>query len=169
MKVAVQDANVFIDMELAGLYDLWFQLGVETHTTDLIRAELEKGRHHVTLGYFAANTVHVHQLSFQQLLEVQSLTHSVTRRASFNDCSVLLLAIQLDAMLLSSDRPLRSAALTDHIEVHGTLWVFDQLVAAKLLRPAIACQKLRLLLSNNRYLPTEEVKKRFTKWQKDDA
>ena len=36
MRIAVQDANVLIDLELAGLFDLWFQLGVETHTTDLI-------------------------------------------------------------------------------------------------------------------------------------
>ena len=45
LRIAVQDANVLIDLELAGLFDLWFQTGIETHTTDLIRAELERGEH----------------------------------------------------------------------------------------------------------------------------
>jgi len=25
MKVAIKDTNVFIDLEIAGLFDLWFQ------------------------------------------------------------------------------------------------------------------------------------------------
>lgn len=30
MKIAVQDANVLIDLELAGLFDLWFQTGIQS-------------------------------------------------------------------------------------------------------------------------------------------
>jgi hypothetical protein len=52
LKIAVQDANVLIDLELSGLFDLWFQAGIETHTTDLIRAELERGTHEQALAYF---------------------------------------------------------------------------------------------------------------------
>jgi len=52
MKIAVQDANVLIDLELAGLFDLWFQLGIATHTTDLIKGELEDGGHLQALAYF---------------------------------------------------------------------------------------------------------------------
>ena len=52
MKIAVQDANVLIDLELAGLFDLWFQLGIGTHTTDLIKGELEDGGHVQAQAYF---------------------------------------------------------------------------------------------------------------------
>ncbi len=45
MKVAIKDANVFIDLEIAGLFDLWFQLGIETHTSVFIQEELENGGH----------------------------------------------------------------------------------------------------------------------------
>jgi hypothetical protein len=40
MKIPVQDANVLINLELTGLFDLWFQTGIETHTTDLIRTKV---------------------------------------------------------------------------------------------------------------------------------
>lgn len=40
MKIAVKDANVFIDMESMGVFDLWAQLGYETLTTSLIVLEL---------------------------------------------------------------------------------------------------------------------------------
>ncbi len=35
-KIAVKDANIFIDMEYMGILDLWFQLGHETITSNLV-------------------------------------------------------------------------------------------------------------------------------------
>ena len=45
MKVAVKDANIFIDLESMGLLDLWFQLGIETFTSSFVVLELENGGH----------------------------------------------------------------------------------------------------------------------------
>jgi hypothetical protein len=39
MKIAVKDANVLIDLIEADLLGLWFQLGIETHTADLVVRE----------------------------------------------------------------------------------------------------------------------------------
>jgi hypothetical protein len=108
MKVAVQDANVLIDLELAALFDLWFQLGIETHTTSLIRLELEKGAHDQAMSYFTSGQVHEHDLSFAQLTQVAQLEREVGSKARFNDCSVLFLARKLDVMLLSCDKALRA-------------------------------------------------------------
>ncbi len=128
MKIAVQDANVLIDLELAGLFTLWFELGIETHTTSFIRQELEDGGHALTLAHFAAGQVQEHGLSFDELVEVSELEREVGSKAKFNDCSVLFLAVKLDAMLISGDKALRKAGADRGIEVHGTLWIFDQLV-----------------------------------------
>lgn len=65
LRIAVQDANVLIDLELAGLFDLWFQTGIETHTTDLIRAELEKGDHQQAIAYFKSGQVIEHGLTLR--------------------------------------------------------------------------------------------------------
>lgn len=50
-RVAVQDATILIDLEMTGLFDLWLQLGIETHTTDFITRQLEKGVHEIARYY----------------------------------------------------------------------------------------------------------------------
>lgn len=165
MRIAVQDANVLIDLELAGLFDLWFQTGIETHTTDFIRVELKKGGHDQALAYFASGQVREHQLSFEEIMAVSKLEREIGSKAKFNDCSVLFLALKLDAMLLSGDKPLRKAGNERRIEVHGTLWIFDQLVEKKLLPPGIAAAKLEHLLSLDRFFPKADCHARLRKWQ----
>lgn len=165
IKIAVQDANVLIDLELAGLFDLWFQIGIETHTTDFIRAELENGRHFQALAYFESGQLRDHALSFEEIMEVSELERSVGSKAGFNDCSVLFLALKLDAMLLSGDKPLRKAGKERRIEVHGTLWIFDQLVEKKLMSPKIAAEKLENLREQDRFFPEVECRERLARWQ----
>ena len=164
MKVVVQDANVLIDLELAGLFDLWFQTGIETHTTDFIRAELERGGHVQALAYFKSGQVREHGLTFEEIVAVSELEREIGSKAKFNDCSVLFLAIKLDAMLLSGDKPLRKAGEDKWIEVRGTLWIFDQLVERKLLPAGIAAAKLQHLRSLNRFFPEAECQARLKRW-----
>jgi hypothetical protein len=164
-EIAVQDANVFIDLELAGLFDQWFQSGIETHTTDLIRAELERGEHTQTLAYFASGHVCEHRLTFEELVEVSALVEEVGSKAKLNDCSVIFLAIKLNAMLISGDKPLRRAGKERRIEVHGTLWIFDQLVERKLLPPRTAAAKIEHLRRLDRYFPEAECQLRLRRWQ----
>lgn len=160
----MQDANILIDLELASLLDLWFQIGIETHTTDLIREELEKGKHTQALAYFESGHVHEHELSWDELAEVARLEIEVSSKAKFNDCSVLYLARKIDAMLISGDKPLRKAGEVRNIEIHGTLWIFDQLIDAKLLSPQLAIAKLQTLLSLKRYLPKQACEARIARW-----
>ena len=42
MKIAIQDANILFDMIDGGFADLWFALGIETHTTDLVLNEIKE-------------------------------------------------------------------------------------------------------------------------------
>ncbi|MEY4569432.1 MAG: hypothetical protein RLZZ398_871 [Verrucomicrobiota bacterium] len=162
MRIAVQDANVFIDLELAGLYDLWLQMGVEVHTTDLIRMELERGNHRISLSYLSGMVVH--ELSFEELVTIAELEQSVANKAKFNDCSVLYLAEKLKVALISGDGALRTAAQKRGVEVRGTLWIFDSLIERKLLAPAVAAEKLRQLLLQDRHLPKSACDERLTRW-----
>lgn len=165
MKIAVQDANVLIDLELAGLFDLWFQTGIETHTTDFIRAELELGGHAQALAYFDSGQVREHGLTFEEIMAVSELEREIGSKAKFNDCSVLFLALKLDAMLLSGDKALRKAGKEKRIEVHGTLWIFDQLVERRLLPAGIAAAKLQHFRSLDRFFPEAECQVRMKRWQ----
>ena len=40
MILAIQDANILIDLQKAGLLEAYFRLGIETHTTDLVLLEV---------------------------------------------------------------------------------------------------------------------------------
>lgn len=167
MKIAVKDANVFIDLEIAGLLELWFQLGIETHTSVFIREELRDGDHHETLSHFDSGNVTAHDFDFTQIVEIESLLNEVNRAAKFNDCSVLYLAEKLGSPLLSGDGALRKSATRRGIEVKGTLWIFDELVAAGLLTPKTAAVKLRLLLSEGSFLPRSACDERLERWAKE--
>lgn len=164
MKVAVQDANVFIDMELAGLFDLWMQMGIEVHTTDLIREELERGQHDLALTYLG--TMVVHDLREEDLLAISDLEYAVGNKAKFNDCSVLYLAEKLQVPLISGDSGLRTAAQKRGVTVYGTLWIFDILIGKGILKPEIAAGKLHQLLNQGRFLPKSACDERLARWEK---
>lgn len=63
MKVTVKDANVLIDLEIAGLLDLWFQLGHQTITTDLVVGQLKGGGHKEALSHVSTGNIKVHKCS----------------------------------------------------------------------------------------------------------
>ncbi len=167
MKIAIKDANVLIDLEVSGLFDLWFQfqLGHETMTTDLIVAELREGPHRRAMEYVEAGHIHVEPCAPEFLTEAFRLMQKIGTGLSIVDYTVLLLAIRKDAILLTGDKPLRSAANTRQIEVHGTLWIFDRLVESQLLEKSIASQRLSHFLENDRYLPANACSDRIRDWK----
>lgn len=73
-------------------------------------------------------------------------------------------------MVLSGDRRLRSSARARHLELHGTLWMMDQLVDKRLLKPAVAADRLDSLMkrtgSQQRFLPKTECESRIRGWRK---
>ena len=42
MRIAVKDASILIDLAEGDLLGLWFQLKIETHTTDLVLREVKQ-------------------------------------------------------------------------------------------------------------------------------
>ncbi len=69
------------------------------------------------------------------------------------DQSVLTLAFTKNAILLSGDKPVRRWCIKNKIEVHGILWIFDQLLKNQIIDKEEGVQKLKSLMSiNDRYL-----------------
>lgn len=165
MRIAVQDANVFIDLELADLFDAWFQTGIETHTTTFIREELEAGKHTIALAQFRNGKVHAHDLDFEGMIAVSTMVDELGSRAGFNDCSVLYLAMKLKASMISGDLALRKAGHERHVEVRGTLWIFDELVSRGIIPSVIAAEKLERLRKLDRRFPETECQSRLKKWR----
>lgn len=167
MKIAVKDANVLIDLEIASLLDLWFQLGHQTITTDLVEGQLRVGSHKEILSHVSNGNIKVHKCSGEFLGRAFKLMTQIGPGPDIADCSVLLLAIDTGAMLLSGDRPLRKGAIQHGVEVHGTLWILDQLIATRLLSKPTAAAKLEHLIENDSYYPRNECQNRLDRWRSE--
>ena len=166
MKIAVKDANILIDLELMGLFDLWFQLPYETLTTSLVVQELRKGGHELALGYVGNNIESVAIDVFELAQELERYEDS---GLSEPDVSVLYLAKLKRALLLSGDGKVRDTAAIEQVEIHGTIWILDQLIEHNILCPAVAASKLEYLLlltrEKKRFLPKVICEERITRWR----
>jgi len=167
MQVAVKDANVFIDMELMGLFDLWTALAYQTLTTSMIEVELKCGGHSEALAYIATDHIEVLE---PDTGEVEQFQHALDKRVSLQDASVLYVAMQRDALLLTGDKRLRMDAELLEVECHGSIWILDQLVLGGKLEGAVAAAKLSRLLELEgeqvRHLPRKAAQEYIKRWKK---
>ena len=86
-------------------------------------------------------------------------------RPSRTDLFALACAREMKCLLLSGDAALRNAAGAEGVEVHGTLWVLDQLVEAGLLSSREAAKSLKLMVAMKSRFPKNEVEKRMRLWE----
>ena len=100
------------------------EAGLGLLTTDIIVAELA-APNPKELTVIGVRVSSLEPAQVVRLLEVRSLYPA----PSLADLSALVLAESLDAQLLTGDKHLREAALDIRIEAHGTIWIFERLVA----------------------------------------
>jgi len=160
MILAIQDANILIDLHNAGLMETYFDLGIETHTTDLVLREVAQ-----PMGvYVLRGQLKVKSLSSEELLVLLQFKAGQPPGLTLEDCSVLQLAMQMKAILLTGDNKLRNHATKCKVEAHGVLWVLDLLVEETLLDHATATECLNKLTKTNPRLPVDECEKRLKMW-----
>lgn len=167
-QIAVKDANIFIDMEYMGVLDLWFQLGYETITSDLVVIELENGQHSQSLAYIESSQIKELASPLEMIMSYQGKYAGI----SSADAAVLHLAVENDALLLSGDGQLRGAAGVEEVPCHGSIWILDQLVSAELLSGIVAAEKLSSLISqtgpHRRFLPEVSAREYIVRWRRRD-
>lgn len=166
MRIVVNDANILIDLVELHILSPFFQLDYEFHTTDLILAELYPEQQEAISEYTSTRRLVVDDLTEDDLDGVYKL-RCLKPNLSEQDCSAMYQASKLDAILVTSDNLLRKFA-TDHaVEVHGHLWMFDNLVDGGLLSGSLAIEKLGELteiVNPKLGLPSAECHKRIKKW-----
>lgn len=106
-------------------------------------------------------------------LEVRSLSGELVQcagayfnqhvRLKLNDCFALTLAEDIaDCILLTGDRSLRRVAEDKGIEVHGVLWVMDELEAHNIESPDVLRAALQLFRDDDLvFLPPDEIARRM--------
>lgn len=159
-SLCVVDANVLIDLHIGGLLGEVFLLPLRLVIPDVVIAELQEPDGERLTEYGLQSET----LSGDQVLEVVSL-RARHRQVSANDLFALVLARALKATLLTGDRHLRRVAVQEGVDVHGTLWVLDEMVRLRVVTPSQAAQALERMLAQTRRLPRSECQRRLRRWR----
>ncbi|HVW95990.1 MAG TPA: hypothetical protein VHA56_08480 [Mucilaginibacter sp.] len=162
-RLAVTDANIFIDLIILGLIEHLFGLNIEIHTTREVFDQLTSRQKEILIAYHVDGRLKVYDFSGEELAEIYTLDFPAGLEPA--DRTVFYYAKLLACLVISGDNKLRKHCEKKGLEVHGLIWVFDQIVAHELIAPTIAVEKLEKLMSYNDRLPSDEILKRLKRWK----
>jgi predicted nucleic acid-binding protein len=157
-KLIISDANIIIDIEIGNLTTAIFQLPYEITVPDILfELELkEKHSHILDLG------LKLKSLTAEFIKKTESLTQQYPR-PSMMDHSALALALQERCSLLTGDKDLRNAAKNEGVEVHGTIWIVEELLNLKIIQQSQAQGSFDAMRVKGSRLPWEDVEKLLNK------
>jgi len=163
MKIAITDANIFIDLIKLQWLAYLFCVDIEIYTTaeiinELIDVQLEQ----VTV-FIKSGSLNIYSFSSYELEEITTMVAPASLTSE--DKSVVYLAKNINAGVLSGDNPLRKFCEKHKLEVKGIIWLFDQFLELKLINHEIATQKMKELLSFNNRLPVHDCHERLKQWK----
>lgn len=166
-KVVITDANIFIDLYELEIVNVFFSLELEVHTTLNVLNELSDPQRQILEAYISVKKLIVHNLQETDFIEIFQANYP--KSLSQADKSVLHIAAQLRACVLSSDKVVRNYAKNKDIECHGMLWIFDRMIEIPGLTKREIATKLRKLVAinftfRNSLKLNTEIEKRLKLW-----
>lgn len=168
MDIIVNDTNIFIDLQSVGLLDELCRLPYEIHTVDFVIAEIkDQEQADAIKSFIDRGLIKVHSFSNIEVGDIAIEYSSVSGNLSFTDISVCYYAQKGFYKLITGDRRLRNYAENKDIEVHGILFLFDEMIVNDIISPEIGAIKLNNLISINIRLPKSEVELRINEWSSD--
>ena len=163
LKIAIQDANILIDLVKTGLFDHCLALNYHFTTTNIILNELYDEQITLIQPHINSGKFLIIEISEIELIEIQKMSKEDIH-LSEQDWSAVYYAKQKSALLLSGDRQLRNLAKSKGLSVHGIFWLLDQLLESEILTTSEACSFVQRLLAINKRLPQIECDKRIELW-----
>lgn len=158
-RVYISDTNIWIDFGHAGLLDALFALPFTFVSTEFVVDELY---HPLPAGLEARGLV-VETLP-PEVIETLFGLMAEHSNSSLADVSCYLVARTRGMPLLTGDGRLRKQAVKDGVQVHGALWLLDQLVAHQIIAAPHAAAALQAMLDAGARLPQADCAHRFTVW-----
>ena len=163
MKILITDTNILFDVIKIGALPEFFSLDYEICTTVFVIHEiLPSSQKELVETFVRAKKLIVYNFSEEEIEAVQNFnTEKDLKR--FTDKSVIWKAVQLNCPMLTGDQRMREVAEKMNIEVHGSIWIIDELVSKALISSEKAIIILEQLLMTNSRLPKDEIEKRINK------
>ncbi len=162
MTVLVSDTSVIIDLERGEILETVFAMDAEFAVPDLLfERELTGplGDRLVALG------LRVEELAPLEMQDATVLSRT-DRSLSLPDTFAFALAQSRNWTLLTGDAGLRRAAEAHQLDVHGALWVYDQLEAGRICEPDVLHEALTKTSGHPRCrLPRLEIARRLARYR----
>jgi predicted nucleic acid-binding protein len=129
-RLLISDANVLIDLRDGGVLEQMFELPLRFATLDVLMAEeLDEDFKDLQSKGLAVLKLQAPGVADAQALIAKHPGSGCSRI----DMLTLALARQEAAPLLTGDQGLRRVAEKEGVEVHGTIWVMEALLEARLI------------------------------------
>ena len=153
MQLYISDANIFIDLNVCGLLPKMFELPYIFAVPDILYIEELEEQHGDLPGY---------GLQIKKLTN-ESIEKAIELRAQYigpsdNDFFAFVLAKQEECPLITGDAQLRVVAIQEGVELRGTLWIIEQLIAKNFLTCDEAQDAFVIMKIKGRRLPWKEAK-----------
>ena len=161
MRLVVTDANIIIDLDAGSLLEEIFRLpNTEFCTPDVLYLE-ELAQHYGALPGLGLKVLSQPPESVEYVTQLRPRY----RGPSTNDLFALALAHSLGCALLSGDGSLRTAADSEGVEIHGTLWLIEALLQANLVPIARIVAAYDAMRWDGSRLPWEAIQAQIRRWQ----
>jgi len=159
-RVCFVDTNIFVDLDNGGVGNHLFELQYQFSSTDLALHEATT----VDIETRSHPNLTVRSFSAEELIVMFHMRSRIPT-LSVADMSLLYVCLEEKVPLLTGDAALRKYAESKGVEVHGLLWVLDELVTSEVLRPGIAADVLERICDFGSFLPVDECTRRLKKWR----
>lgn len=158
MRIVVSDSSCLIDLRKVSMLDLLLRLPYEFLIPNtLFEEELLKFTPAQKKALIRGG-LKVVDLPGERVLRAQEIIREVPRLSVHDGFAFALAESQADCILLSGDERLRSLAEKHAMEVHGVLWVLDQLHANHLTPTTAVLAVLRAFMDDTTVrLPRREL------------
>ena len=119
-QIAIQDANIMIDLVKTGLFDYCLALNYSFSTTNIILNELYDEQIAIIQPHIISVKFVVFNIYINELVQIELLSKEDIH-LSEQDWSAIYFAQKEEAIILSGDKRLRSVAETKGLVSHGVL------------------------------------------------
>lgn len=155
--VTIHDTNILIDIIELELLGEFFNLDFKFHTTDFVLNEISQTFQKQEIKKFQSEFM-IKTFDSSSLIKLADI-HNTYKTLSIEDISVMELATEIDGILCTGDKALKTIARLRGVEVHGVLWIISQLVQQGVLSKDVAVIKLQKLKTINIRLPNSLIDK----------
>jgi predicted nucleic acid-binding protein len=165
MKVAITVVSVLFDLFYVGVLPEFFGLDIEIYTTGFIYNEILQSDEKNEFELFVRSgqlKIIVVEENEQETISNMKLTYS---NRSIADKTALYKAMQMECILLTCDDKLKKEAIKQKLEVHGSIWIIDQLLDNDIIDTNRAIEVIESLKKTNSWLPVDELDRRLTKYK----